>query len=347
MSSQALDATQAAANTDNAPDDLTSDGQVSMTLRTMNTRSRFCPKSFCFALVMSCAVIAAGAAQPTAAPKSVPTHADISYGPHTNQLLDIYLPPKSTEPCPVLLWFGGIWKPAKHAPDPGRFLAVGCAVVAVETRTLTDGMTEKANPPVSFVMNDACRAVQFIRLNAAKWNLNPERIAVGGSSQGALPALYVACAGEQADPKSGDPVERVSTKVVCAGAHRSQPSIDPKRMQEWVPGVQWGAPALGCSFEESLKRREELLPLISRWSPDALLNKNAPPIYFENNWGLTRPETVRETDYKVHSPAWGLGFQKLAQQAGVTCYVKYPDHPTEKYKDIWDFFVQQLKSAAP
>jgi len=51
-----------------------------------------------------------------------------------------------------------------------------------------------------------------------------------------------------------------------------------------------GCSRLGCSFEESLTRREELLPLISQWSPEALLNKDTPPIYFENNWGLTKPD---------------------------------------------------------
>jgi len=64
----------------------------------------------------------------------------------------------------------------------------------------------------------------------------------------------------------------------------------------------------------------------------------------ENEWGLTRPETVAETNYKVHSPAWGLGFQKLAHEAGVVCHVKYPGHPTEGYQDIWDFLVKELKA---
>ena len=115
-------------------------------------------------------------------------------------------------------------------------------------------------------------------------------------------------------------------------------------MQDWVPGVEWGAPAFGCSFPESLKRREELLPLIKEWSPDALLNPRSAPIYFENNWGLTKPETVQEMDYKVHAPQWGLGFQNLAREQGVVCYVKYPDHPSEKYRDMWEFLVEELKS---
>ncbi|MCY3018798.1 MAG: hypothetical protein NTW87_07190 [Planctomycetota bacterium] len=63
--------------------------------------------------------------------------------------------------------------------------------------------------------------------------------------------------------------------------------------------------------------------------------------------GLTQPENVTEMDYKVHSPAFALGFQKLAQQADVVCHVKFPDHPTDRYKDIWDFLVQELQSPAP
>lgn len=300
--------------------------------------------SFCQILAFA-GLISVGSIQ-AELPKVIPTHADVSYGTHPHQILDIHLPPKATAPSPVLLWFGGIWQPSKHVSDLNRFLPKGIAVVGVELRTLTDGMQEKANPPVSYVMNDACRAVQFIRLNAAKWNLDPDRIAVAGGSQGTLPALYVGCAGDKADPNAADAVARVSTKVVCVGAYRSQPTIDPKRMQEWVLGVKWGAPALGVSFEESLKRRDELLPLIKQWSPDALLHPGAAPIYFENEWGLTQPEGITEGNYTVHSPAWGLGFKKLADKAGVTCYNKFPDHPTEGYADIWDFLVKMLSASA-
>ena len=286
----------------------------------------------------------AAAAPPAKSP--LPTHPDISYGPHPHQLMDVHLPRDGSGPFPVLVWYGGIWQPGKHVPDLNRFLPQHIAVVSVELRTLTDGTAEKADPPVSYVMDDACRAVQFVRLNAAKWNLDPQRIAVGGGSQGTLPALYVGCSADRADETSPDPLARMSSKVTCVAAYRSQPSIDPKRMQEWVPGVQWGAPALGCTFEESLKRREELLPLIHKWSPDALLHKGAAPIYFENNWGLTQPTDITEANYKVHSPAWALGFQKLAQQAGAMCHVKFLGHPTDGYQDIWDFIVQELRRPA-
>ena len=269
-----------------------------------------------------------------------PTFAEIAYGPHPHQLLDIYVP-EGDGPFPVLLWYGRLWEPGATVPPYKRMFQSKMAAIGVRTRVMKDAQADKIDPPISMCLLDAQRALQYVRLHAAKWKLDPERIAVGGSSQGALPALYVACAGERAEPDSNDPVQRVSTRVSCVGAHRSQPSIDPKRMQEWEPGVIWGAPALGCSFAESLKRRDELLPILKKWSPDHLLSKQTPPIYFENNWGLVQPDGVTKMDYLVHSPRWGLGFQKLAEELGTTCYVKYPGHPTEKYADIWDFFSKQ------
>ncbi|RBP43810.1 hypothetical protein DES53_105209 [Roseimicrobium gellanilyticum] len=276
--------------------------------------------------------------------RPLPSRPDVSYGPRPLQVLDVYLPPKPNGPSPVLIWYGGIWKPAKNVPDCNPFFKAGCAVIGVQTRTMGEATQDGVFPPISYVMDDACRAVQFVRSKAAEWGLDPERIAVGGGSQGSLPALYVGCAADRANPDATDPVERQSTKVVAIAAFRSQPTIDPKRMQEWVPGVVWGAPALGCKFEESLARRDELLPVIKEWSPDYLLHSGVPPIYFENEWGLTQPEdkSVTETNYKVHAPMWGLGFQKLAQEKGVKCYVKYLGHATEEYVNTWDFLVKQL-----
>lgn len=277
-----------------------------------------------------------------AADKPIPVKEDLSYGPHPHQILDVYVP-EGDGPFPVLLWYGGLWKPEMHIPNVIPFFRAGCAVVGVQTRVMQDAIDEKLQPPVSVCLLDGRRAVQFIRLHAKEWKIDPDRIVVGGGSQGALPALYVGCSGEKANPNASDPVERMSSKVRGVGAFRSQPSIDPQRMQEWVPGVQWGAPAFGCSFSESLRRREEFLPWIKEWSPDHLLNKDSAPIYFENNWGLTQPDDVQDMDYKVHAPQWGLGFQVLAKEQGVPCYVKYPAHPTEKYADTWDFLIQRMK----
>ncbi|HET6884439.1 MAG TPA: hypothetical protein VFI31_30075 [Pirellulales bacterium] len=84
--------------------------------------------------------------------------------------------------------------------------------------------------------------------------------------------------------------------------------------------------------------------VLQKWSPDYLLYKDAAPMFFENEWGLTKPDDVEQNNYNVHSPAWALGFQKLALTAGATCFVKFPGHPADEVaKDIWDFVAQKLK----
>jgi hypothetical protein len=46
----------------------------------------------------------------------------------------------------------------------------------------TDLGEDKVDPPISYVVNDARRAVQFVRLHAAELNFDPDRLAVAGTS---------------------------------------------------------------------------------------------------------------------------------------------------------------------
>ena len=64
--------------------------------------------------------LAGPARSPSPTPSPTPTHANVSYGPHANQLMDIYRPPPGAGPSPVLLWFGSLWKPGKR-PEGTRF----------------------------------------------------------------------------------------------------------------------------------------------------------------------------------------------------------------------------------
>jgi acetyl esterase/lipase len=206
------------------------------------------------------------------------------------------------------------------------------------------------NPPLVAVLGDNRRALQYVRLHAPEWKLDPAKIVVAGGSAGALSALYLGCEGEQANPDSADPVERVSTKVLGVGAGIAQASLDPQRMREWVPGVVWGfwtfEPGVRNSpseeeFQKFLGRRSEWMPYIEKYSPDYLLSKDTPPIYF--NYGkspLDPPDP--KMGQLIHSPKWGVGFQKLAQERGVPCYITYEGHPSEKYANVTDFLLQQL-----
>ncbi len=70
-------------------------------------------------LALLCLVLALGST--VWAAKPVPTKADIAFGPHPHQLLDIYLPPEGKGPFPVVIWFGALWTPSKSVPPVHAF----------------------------------------------------------------------------------------------------------------------------------------------------------------------------------------------------------------------------------
>src|SRR5258708_1394273 len=72
-------------------------------------------RNFLFTTLLLLGAIATVTRAHGAAPNPIPTHADVSYGPSPHQLMDIHLPTSGCGPFPVLIWFGGIWEPSKHA----------------------------------------------------------------------------------------------------------------------------------------------------------------------------------------------------------------------------------------
>ncbi len=66
-------------------------------------------------------------------------------------------------------------------------------------------------------VQDARRAVRFVRYRASEFGIDAQRLGISGSSAGGLIALLIAMRGEDGNPESADPVERVSSRVQAAG----------------------------------------------------------------------------------------------------------------------------------
>jgi acetyl esterase/lipase len=116
---------------------------------------------------------------------------DLEYGRGSGRalLLDLYLPEKSDpsgKPLPLIIWVhGGAWMGgSKDQSSPAlRFTREGYAVAHVGYR-----LTPEAKFPAQIY--DCKAAVRWLRANAAKYNLNPDRfIAWGDSAGGHLVAL--------------------------------------------------------------------------------------------------------------------------------------------------------------
>lgn len=104
----------------------------------------------------------------------------------------------------------------------------------------------------------------------------------------------------------------------------AQTTLDPKEVEEILPGFRYGSHAFGVSRDEFLDRRDALLPVIREWSPLSLLEKAdpslIPPIhlrYFHRYPDGRLPAGV--TDDRVHDAAYGDLFLNACRKRGVDC----------------------------
>jgi len=284
----------------------------------------------------------------------LPSMADLAYGDEPAQRLDIYKP-SGSEPFPVVVFIhGGGWQSGDKKwfmsdPDTQRFLSAGIAVVSINYRMLGQAQKDGLFPPVLGPSDDARRALQTIRYHAKEWGLAASDIALSGESAGGCTALWLALSPDMAKPNSSDPVDRMSTRVVAVGVRAAQTTLDPLQIHEWVPETSYGARAFGMSdaskadFEAFLQKRPELEKYFATVSPAALLGPYNPPIYLAYGKSLDDPK--KDDNYYIHSPEWGIGFQKLAQEKGAICLLEYKGKPAagnEKH-DIFDFLIHYLK----
>ena len=143
-----------------------------------------------------------------------PTYSEVPYGKHDRNVLDFWKA-KSDSPAPVAFvihgggWKGGSKERLPRFADPNALLKAGISVVAINYRYVTS--TEK--PPVKAPLDDAARALQFVRSKAKEWNLDKKRIGAAGGSAGACSSLWLAFHDDLADPKSNDPVARESSRL--------------------------------------------------------------------------------------------------------------------------------------
>jgi acetyl esterase/lipase len=273
-----------------------------------------------------------------AGPKQV---IDVAYGSHPRQVLDFYQA-ESDKPTPVVFYIhGGGWQGGDKKTNPKAFLDKGISVVAINYRYVRNGVEDNVEPPVKAPLEDAARALQFVRSKAAEWNLDKTRIGATGGSAGACSSLWLALHDDMADPKSDDPVARESTRLFCAAVNGAQVTLDPKPLREWMPNYGYGAHAFGLpNFQSLIDHREKILEWIKEYSPIEHVSPDDPPIAMF--YSGEKPVVGSSPKDPTHSAIMGVKLEERLKAANVDVVLVYPDRPHPTYKNSTDYLIDRL-----
>lgn len=164
----------------------------------------------------------AGAPTPDATPPIIPTTAvevtkDIEYGKGGDipLLLDVYIPETPiASPTPAIVFIhGGGWRGGDKYPGGKIRTLAKHGFVGVSINYRLSGVA-----PFPAAVEDCKCAVRWLRANAEKYNVDPDRIGVWGSSAGGHLAMIVGCADEAAGLEGNGGWAEYSSRVqaVCS-----------------------------------------------------------------------------------------------------------------------------------
>ena len=286
-----------------------------------------------------------------------PTHANVKYGDHERNVLDVWLA-ENPKPTPLAIYIhgGGFRAGSKEKLSQDvlkQLLKAGISVASINYRYLS------TDTPLPTSHHDARRALQFMRSKAKEWNLDKSRVAAFGGSAGAQICMWLAFSDDMAKPKSKDPIERESTRLTCVATTGGQTTNQTEFWKEMITDLMgskieaegfvrplgglvdpekvrmatWGA----GSFEEANKKaaRHSALSLVSKDDPPIFMTYGMPP--------SAKPPTERNRlrGWLIHHVNLGIALKEKTDALKLEAHLKYPGAEL-KYSSQVDFFVDKL-----
>ena len=192
---------------------------------------------------------------------------DIIYGRKfgTALTMDVFQPDNTNGAAIVFMVSGGFFsaKEAINQKFVSPLLERGYTVFAV-----VHGSQPRFIIPE--IMQDVHRAVRFIRHNASRWGIDPNKLGVSGGSAGGHLSLILGTQGGPGKPEAKDPVDRESSAVQAVACF--YPPTD---------FANWGAPGDdGVGFGTTIKFKPAFGPRSDTAEGRQELSKEISPIHF-------------------------------------------------------------------
>ncbi|MFB3778075.1 MAG: alpha/beta hydrolase fold domain-containing protein [Bryobacteraceae bacterium] len=150
-----------------------------------------------------------------------PSFPEIEYAPadpptSNGHKLDLYLPQTAGKALPLVLWTSG----SAWMGDTGKS---GAGLVAAQLNSsgyAVAGVSVRSSSQVKFPgsLHDVKAAIRWLRANAAKYNLDPDRVAIMGDSSGGWTSAMAAVTGDAPEMEGAVGITGVSSSVQAAVA---------------------------------------------------------------------------------------------------------------------------------
>jgi pimeloyl-ACP methyl ester carboxylesterase len=178
-----------------------------------------------------------------------------AYGADARHRFDIFLPKsaynsKTRTPLAIFIHGGGFSSGAKEDAYSSSnqklikaLLAKGAAFASINYPLIS-----KSGETVGLIksLRGAQRALQYLKQDT-RYNIDPQRVVLLGSSAGASIALWLAFHDDMANLSSADPVEQQSTRVRGAAASQTQSTLDVVGWERVFAEYNWSVEDMGSS----------------------------------------------------------------------------------------------------
>jgi acetyl esterase/lipase len=144
---------------------------------------------------------------------------DVVYGHKLGLAMtcDVFTPTENANGAAVLFMVSGGWYSNWAPPEQTQYMFQPLTNKGFTVFAVRHGSSPKFSIPEAVA--DVRRSVRFIRMNAEKFKIDPNRIGVFGMSAGGHLSLILGTASDEGNPDSKDPIERVSDRVNAVVAY--------------------------------------------------------------------------------------------------------------------------------
>lgn len=256
-----------------------------------------------------------------------PDLANVAYGPHERNVLDLWKA-KSDKPTPLVVHIHGGGFVAGDKTYVAPALLELCLERGISVATINYRYSWQAPYPAPYM--DSVRAIQFLRAHAKEWKIDPNLVAATGGSAGAGISLWIGFHPDMAEPASDDPVKRQSTRLTVVGVTNAQVSYDPHFIAKLIDEATSHHPALttlvGVKPDE--RESEKARRLFEESAPINYLTADDLPVFMFYNIPM-KPLPPSNLNEGIHNPRFGIYLREQMVKLGIECVV----HQIGEYTD--------------